>query len=466
MLKFDVNTALLKEDERLRIVGGDLYVEKRAVREKSHFLYRLFTRAQYSRAGCLAKIQDAALKALQENRSQDFENIQKNYTALIDRARLKNDETASWFWLTRFFYAKLPVDLLPHWQTQDLLQAAIDFQKIPANYSSLSDLAQIHEQAHLCKKKCQKAFFEVKSPFYAQKEALLGNIKALKKRVTWELEEKDLTFIDKGNFGIICQVNKWPQVAVKIPNGAENSEKEIHSEYRFLKALHRSWHLTAVEKGELYPRPVKVKYKDKTAFLVPYYPGKSLIYHRHLTLSDKVDITTSLIKQMAILSKAQVVYTDIKLGNVLVDLKNKRYPFADFGGCSFEFNSFISTSKQNALSLTPAYAMKEDIQRIHDSHFGSSFFNLQGLSALRQALDQHSSRALGLLLCELYSGREVYFTQKYTMPELEEYIRDCQPLASLETDYPELADVIKGMLGVGREQLLPKQALEEWSSIF
>lgn len=426
---FDVNKDLLRDDERLRIINGTLFVEKNQVRENTHFFYRLFTRVQYSQSECLAKIHDAALRAFDEKR--EFETIQINYSKLTERVQAEEPR----FWLRR-------IDLHPHRQTQALLQVAIDFSKIAATYSSLSELAQIFEQLHECKVKCAKVDLE-------RKVALLEDIKAKKKTFHWEVSNGDLSLVDTGNFGLICRIDQKRQIVVKIPNSRKGAQEEILSEYRFLKALHRSPDITESEKEKLLPRPVKVTIKNIIAFAVPFYPNKSLFYNRRLNISTKIEVATSLLEQMHILSQAKAVYVDIKLNNVLVDLKNKLYPFADFGGCCFEADYLL---KKPVLTFTDPYVMAEDVRQIHE---GTKL-------TLRTALDRHSSRALGLLLCELFSMRDVYFTNRYTMPELEEYMRDCQPLMYLEEDYPLLAGVIKGMLGVGRAQLPPEEAFDEW----
>lgn len=103
----------LAADERYRIKGGKLTVEKSDVRANSWF--KFFTRGQYSQSAVLkemGRLYKAAKQEQNENNELHINNtFLENYKTLLGRANKQNNDCSKMNAIARFFNAKTEINL-------------------------------------------------------------------------------------------------------------------------------------------------------------------------------------------------------------------------------------------------------------------------------------------------------------------------------------------------------------------
>ncbi len=239
-------------------------------------------------------------------------------------------------------------------------------------------------------------------------------------------------------------------MVLKLPGSDSDAQREIRAEIDFIHELHKR--LTPVERKKVFPDVHEVTYMGKTGYLMERFDGN--LKQLPMTLEKKVSIAAQLVEQMAILSKYHAIYTDIKLENIFI--KNKKAVLSDFGNCHFiELRNSIPNY---GFTYSPSYVSKDDHLRL--------FSNLSNVddATLQTYAEQHEARALGLLLCYLFSGQSDIVPAIYTQQVLVQYFNQVDPLKGLRTDHPALCSIIAGMLGLNQPQLTPVQAWEKWSA--
>lgn len=282
------------------------------------------------------------------------------------------------------------------------------------------------------------------------------------------------TMIGEGNYGDVYLVNEiagwrlseFTEVAVKVAKPTQDSIDDIRSEIDFLNAVYQS-NLTGQEKKEIGEKPIKVTFEGREGFLKNYRPEGNLsdyLLANALSMKEKINLAKQLIYKLSLLSSIGAIYTDIKPENIMVEVRNTGnvYSFSDFGSC------YLARQPEhypaNGFTSTPSRVMTTDYNNLLAAakNAKNDPTNPDLQRALETASNKHLSRAVGLLLAEIFDEQLTPFTQAYTFNQLKGYYQKSQPLKSLHEANSTLAHVIEGMLGLtGREQLLP---LESWAS--
>lgn len=99
----------LAADERLRIVDGDLIVEKNSVRSSTSAWTQFWTRGEYSQATILKKM-GKLYKAAKKEKCDSIDAFVDNYRTLVTRAQQQNEKYENVDCIVRFFQAKSYID--------------------------------------------------------------------------------------------------------------------------------------------------------------------------------------------------------------------------------------------------------------------------------------------------------------------------------------------------------------------
>ncbi len=286
--------------------------------------------------------------------------------------------------------------------------------------------------------------------------------------LTHNVSLNNVTSIGKGNNGTVYSIseiaidtlNKFQvDLALKIPGNDRLAINEFETEVAFLHELHKR--LTPEERFKVFPDVYEVTHKGMKGFLMERYSETldSYLQNHALSLEEKLQIATQLIEQMAIFAKYGAIYTDIKPKNVLIKPGPPfKVKFADFGNC--HFIDKIGQNPPSGFTLTHDRTSASDDDELFDALDNLDTQQLQITS------HHHYCRAVGLLLCTLFSGQPTTpFSRQYSFNQLREYVRSQDPLESLREKTPLLYDVVVLMLGLNPDgrQISPEGAILEWN---
>ncbi len=271
--------------------------------------------------------------------------------------------------------------------------------------------------------------------------------------------------LSEGAFGEVYHVTKIAldninyavDMILKLPKGVKGSDEDadIGSEMEFIHKLHQK--LTPKESEKVFPDVHQITYEGKTGYLMGRYDDnlENCLKSGTLSQEEKIEIATQLVEQMAILAKYNALYTDIKLKNVLIKRSAPiKVALADFGDCFF-----LEDRKK-----MPDYGFtcSEFMLNCKDSGLFTNWMSIDD-SALLNAAQQHQSSALGLMLCALFSDKEIPFQGIYDQKELAGYVKACGEFKGLSQSHPKLYNTILHMLHHNNgKQLMPNEAWEEW----
>ncbi len=264
---------------------------------------------------------------------------------------------------------------------------------------------------------------------------------------------KEMQYCGGGSYGKVYHVTKialdniehQTDLILKTPGDDSDSIPEMRSEIDFIHELHQR--LSDEERAKFFPNVHEVTYKGQIGYLAERFDDNLENYlDSDPSLEEKIEIANQLIEQLAILSKYNGIYTDIKLKNVLIK-KSKpiKVVLADFGNCHF----VEKRDKISPYGFTYTYRCRED-------HLFSDWKKSDD-KTLKEYADQHEARTLGLLLSALFGGDD--YPDIYYQSELPEYFNSC-PLGKLKEKNPNLYDTIKRLLGIDSAQFKPLEAWE------
>lgn len=273
-------------------------------------------------------------------------------------------------------------------------------------------------------------------------------------------EVKNPKLIAHGGFGDIYQVASLvfdnmefeTDMILKAPNDKPKSGLVIDTEIEFIHKLHQK--LTAEERGKFFPDVHTVTYSGRKGYLAERFDCnlEEYLSKNSVSIEDKISIAENLLEQAAIFSKNDVIYTDIKLENVF--MKGTKPFFADFGNCFFVED--MKKIPSCGFTFTTWHTCTEEKGKLF-----KTWMNVDE-PTLKTYADQHLSRSLGLLLCELFEGETVLsiFDEAYSIKALARYVKTRPSLKKLEESSPQLHSTIMGMLGLEKpeQQLMPQES--------
>ncbi len=261
----------------------------------------------------------------------------------------------------------------------------------------------------------------------------------------------------EGSFGQIYRVTEIAlnaikrlqvDMALKAPKPTQESRESIASEIRFLHEFHRR--LNEEDREKVFPDVLEVVFHDEKSYLMERYTGD--LHLNTFSIEEKIQIAAQLIEQIALFSKYRVIYTDYKLSNVL--FKNEKAVFADFGNCHFV----------DMRSSIPRDGFAKSLSKVCEEEYSRLFRGFKSASdeELKNFVDQHHLRGLGLLLTALFHGEDTPFVRMYSVENLTDYIKMSDPLKSLRDQNGKHHDIIRKML-LEPAKYSPELAWREWS---
>lgn len=324
----------------------------------------------------------------------------------------------------------------------------------------------VQSQCHLL---AQKILLEKKD----NTETKVQTVSNVLKRIAEEVSTKPINAdkIGSGLSGVVYRVNSvggeaLSNIALKVSLDDPDAVKDTLSEIACLKRIHASPKLTEEEKLKIVPEPVQVTYKGKVGYLTTLYQGgdlKKYMIDNPLTLTQKREFAKQLIEQMAILSKAGLVYTDIKLENVLVDTSTKppTLRLTDFGNCFF-----ADTPEEFSGHYIFSSILQVDHKELLKPHIFSKTKE-EKVEALTKAANTHMARGLSLLLIKFFSEEEFTYVDPHSLDptaingcsegDLLRFVQD-HTLAELTNEDNNLRTVIFTMM---MGSLSPQDALKQ-----
>jgi serine/threonine protein kinase len=203
-----------------------------------------------------------------------------------------------------------------------------------------------------------------------------------------------ISFIGKGTYGAVSKYNriyKDTSDLVAIKKFISNISNEYENEVKSLNHIKNICFKYAVC---IYDHFI---YNDDRYIVMEYINGISVLdYIKNNSLNDRCkisQITFDLLGGLLEFNRYNIIHQDIKEGNIMYDVINKRYRFIDWGGSCLKDSSVCN--RINALYITSP----EKLQGIQYNSFEDNF--LQDVWSL------------GVVLYDFYSANTAYDLSKY-----------------------------------------------------